>query len=109
MTAGTVLGAAAVILLVCATSPATANRANMISLVNTTRTALVSFQLRQSGTSAWEPNALGQHALGVRKKTAINVSGGCIFDVISSFEDGHRKLTPRVDLCGVQEFVVKDN
>jgi len=76
------------------------------TVVNGTRTAMVSLQIR-SGHSGWEGNLLRDGPVGVGKHKAIYApSDSCVCDVKATFEDGHRVMRQRVDVCST--FVIRD-
>ncbi len=77
-------------------------------VVNGTRTAMVSLQLRPAGGGEWQPNVLEHHALGVAKEANVDLPGGnCFYDVLCRFEDGHRQTKMHVNLCQ-RRFIVTD-
>jgi hypothetical protein len=78
------------------------------TIVNGTRTAMVSLQIK-SGHSGWHGNLLDDGPLGVqRHKTIYGPSDGCVYDLKATFEDGHRVMRPRVNLCAPSMVVIRD-
>jgi hypothetical protein len=75
------------------------------TIVNGTRTAMVSLQIR-NGHSGWQGNLLRDGPVGVGKHKTIYVSDTCICDVRATFEDGHRVMRQRVDICST--LVIRD-
>jgi len=88
----------------CAARPALASN---VAIRNGTRTVMISLQIRSPG-SPWQGNALRDGPLGVQRQTTIYVrSDGCYYDLKATFEDGHRVMRPRANLCG-SAFVIRD-
>lgn len=97
--------------LVAATAWANTEEASAQSVVvvNGTRTAMIMLQLKPSDTRAWRPDLLERRPLGVQKETVFQRSSNtCFYDLKAMFEDGHRVVRQRVDLCKTQRYVVAD-
>lgn len=105
-----ILGLLSAAALLITVSSAQADGAHNVSIVNSTRNAMVSLQIRPSGTSSWQTDVLGAKPLGVKREVSVGVSGGstCYYDVVSRFEDGHRQTKSHVNLCASSKFEVKD-
>lgn len=102
------LGLGGALALAAAMAIAQADTSGTVNVVNGTRTAMVSFQVRPSGSDGWQPNVLEHRALGVAKEASVDLPGGtCIYDVLCRFEDGHRQTKMHVNLCQ-RRFVVTD-
>src|SRR3974390_360149 len=85
-----------------------ADPAGAVSIVNGTRTAMVSLQLRPSGTEDWQANVLQHRTLGVARAESVGLSGStCLYDLFCRFEDGHRQVKTHVNLCR-SKLVVSD-
>jgi hypothetical protein len=88
-----------------------ASAGGAVAIVNGSRTAMVSLQLRPSGSGGWQPNVLGTLPLGVQKATrpiAVPTGTNCNFDIVARYEDGHRNARANVNLCGTSRFVLTD-
>ena len=82
--------------------------AHPVAIVNGTRTAMMSLQLRGARTG-WRGNVLRDGPLGVLRPKTISVSpDDCVVDIKATFEDGHRVMHPGTDLCGTYMFVFRD-
>ncbi len=80
-----------------------------IVVVNGTRTAMITLQLKPSDARAWQPDLLARGPLGVQKETTFQRPGHvCIYDLKAMFEDGHRVVKQRVNLCKTERYVVSD-
>ena len=95
-------------LLAGALSIATSAFAHQVAIVNGTRTAMMSLQVR-SARSTWRGNVLRDGPLGLqRQKTIFVPPDACILDLKATFEDGHRVTHPSADLCDTYTFVFRD-
>jgi hypothetical protein len=95
---------------IVAMSGASAGATRNVAVVNSTRTAMVSLQVRPSGSGAWQPNVLGSRPLGVQKQVGVGVPSGstCYYDLSAQYEDGHRKTKSHVNLCGSSKYSLSD-
>ncbi|HKD21584.1 MAG TPA: hypothetical protein VKB71_06205 [Rhizomicrobium sp.] len=83
--------------------------AHTISIVNGTRTAMVSLQARQADTAVWQKDLLGNHPLGIQKPVDFTVPDkpNCFFELKAMFEDGHR-LNKKANLCKSNTYLLTD-
>jgi hypothetical protein len=89
-------------------SAQTALAAGTIEIVNGTRMAMVSLQLKGANASSWHPNVLRDGPLGVQKQTTVPAPEACVCDLKATFEDGHRTTRPHINLCRSPKYVMLD-
>jgi hypothetical protein len=85
-----------------------ASTAKPVSIVNGTRTAMVSLQLRPVDAPIWRPDLLDHKTLGIQKAIPFEVGAACVFDVKARFEDGHRVMKDHVNLCKSPTYLLTD-
>jgi hypothetical protein len=86
---------------------AAAASARPVSIVNGTRTAMVSLEIRAADADAWRPDILNHRPLGIQKQIGFQVGPACLFDVKAMFEDGHR-IAKRINLCKSTTYLLTD-
>lgn len=86
----------------------TAVAGQKIMIINGTRTAMVGLQLRESGGSDWQPDMLNRRPLGIQRQIGFERSPKCLYDIRAIFEDGHRVMKSRVDLCRSPRYLLQD-
>ncbi|MEI9989078.1 MAG: hypothetical protein WDM86_03485 [Rhizomicrobium sp.] len=81
-----------------------------VTIKNGTRTAIVSLQAKAPGAEAWPLDLLNRRNLGVQKSVTLSLHATpeCLYDLKVVFEDGHRILKQRVDLCRQPAFLLTD-
>lgn len=79
-----------------------------IEIVNGTRMAMVSLQLKEANSAGWHANTLRDGPLGVQKQTSVQAPDACICDLKATFEDGHRATRQHVNLCKSPKYVMRD-
>ena len=84
--------------------------ARKITIVNGTRTAMVSLQTRQSQTGTWQADMLNRRPLGIQKQIEFEIPAHstCFFDFKAMFEDGHRMNKSHVNLCKSTSYLLTD-
>lgn len=103
-----VLRLALVLAGVCLLAGTSASTAKPVSIVNGTRTAMVSLQVRPVDAPIWRPDLLDHRTLGIQKEIPVEVGPACVFDVQARFEDGHRVMKERVNLCKSPTYLLTD-
>jgi hypothetical protein len=83
--------------------------AHNVSIVNGTRTAMVSLQARQADTDVWQKDLLDKRTLGIQKSVdfAVPDKPNCFFELKAMFEDGHR-LNKKANLCKANTYLLTD-
>ncbi len=103
------LGAAALLVIGAAASPAIADNVNReVDIVNRTGVALVAFYGSNVVTGEWEEDILGLDTLEPGARVAINFDDGtghCMFDFRAEFEDGDVLEAGRINVCEISEYV----
>lgn len=94
-------------LILLAGSAGSALASGSVTVVNGTRTAMITLQLKESDGSGWQGNALGGKPLGVQKRTTVYAKA-CICDIRAIFEDGHRVMRRHVNVCTTPTYVLQD-
>jgi hypothetical protein len=90
-------------------SAAIGQRYTGCTIVNGTRTAMIMLQIKESNSARWQAELLNRRPLGVQKEATFHdKSDACLYDLRAMFEDGHRVLRQRVDLCKNSRYVITD-
>lgn len=89
----------AVIVLGVAAADAAAPR--RIAVYNDSDFAMVQLQARLPKTKPWPIELLGKYSLGVGRSTkAVMPTGAaCNYDLLATFDDGHKQQKLNVDTC----------
>jgi hypothetical protein len=90
------LGAEAV-----AAAPALAPAPRQVAIYNDSDFALVQLQARAPRTKPWTFELLGKHSVGVGRpgKAAMPPGTVCIYDLLATFDDGHKQQMLAVNTC----------
>jgi hypothetical protein len=72
-----------------------------IAIYNDADFALVQLQARAPKTAAWTFELLGKHSVGVGRdaKAAAPAGPACVYDLLATFDDGHKQQKLAVDTC----------
>lgn len=99
---------AALALFLVAASTASALAAGTVTVVNGTRTAMITLQLKDTNGFGWQGDVLGGKPLGVQRRITVPYVKACICDIRATFEDGHRVMRRHVNVCSTPTYVVQD-
>jgi hypothetical protein len=85
--------------VLCAGTAAAAGR--QIAIYNDGDFALVGLEARLPKTKPWPIELLGKHSLGVGRtvKVAAPPGAACVYDLLATFDDGHKQQKLAVDTC----------
>lgn len=74
--------------------------AKTIKVFNPTPYAIVSLQAKKPGAKEWDDDKLGKTALGVGKVKEVDLdTADCNWDMLATFDDGHKVEKKNVDMC----------
>ena len=84
---------------VAAPTPALAPR--QVAIYNDSDFALVQLQARAPKTKPWTFELLGKHSVGVGRPGKATMPPGpvCIYDLLATFDDGHKQQMLAVNTC----------
>ena len=72
-------------------------------IFNSTVSPIAAVQVRATGQSRWQENLLSQHTIGVSRSWAVQITTPpCLYDFFVTFDDGHRRIIPHVNVCAKQ-------
>lgn len=82
-------------------SDALAAAPRQISVYNDADFAMVGLEARLPKTKPWTIELLGKHSLGVGRatKTALPTNAVCTYDLLATFDDGHKQEKLGVNTC----------
>ena len=70
------------------------------TIFNGTEAPIAAVQIRATGQARWQANLLAQHTVGVARSETVQISTPpCMYDFFITFDDGHRRIIQRVDVC----------
>jgi hypothetical protein len=70
------------------------------TLLNSTDAPIAAVQVRASGQTVWQNNLLVQRTIGVSRSANVQLTTPpCVYDFFVTFDDGHRRIIPHVDVC----------
>lgn len=72
-----------------------------IAIYNDSDFAMVELQARSPKTKPWPFEILGKHSVGVGRaaKAAMPPGPGCVYDLLATFDDGHKQELAAVNTC----------
>ncbi len=84
---------------VAASTPTLAPR--QVAIFNDSDFALVQLQARAPKTKPWTFELLGKHSVGVGRGAKANMPAGpgCLYDLLATFDDGHKQQKLAVNTC----------
>jgi len=88
---------------------ATMAEAKTIKIFNPTPYAMVSLQTKKPAAKEWDEDKLGKTALGVGKIKEVELdTADCHWDLLATFDDGHKVEKKNVDMCTTDVFQFTD-
>ena len=84
-----------------------ATAASAATIVNASHFGIVALQARTAANTPWQADLLNQRTLGVGKSVTVN-PGGCQVDLLATFDDGHKALKQKVNVCGNAPIKISD-
>jgi hypothetical protein len=92
--------------LICGTGLALAMASGSLAdsrnckLFNSSDAPIAAVQVRPSGQGRWQGNLLVQRMIGVSRSEVVQITTPpCVYDFFVTFDDGHRRIIPNVDVC----------
>ena len=72
-----------------------------IAIYNDSDFAMVELQARLPKTKPWPFELLGKHSVGVGRaaKAAMPPGAVCVYDLLATFDDGHKQELSAVNTC----------
>ncbi len=81
--------------------PGACAAARQIAIYNDSDFAMVALQARLTKPRPWPVELLGKHSVGVGRaaKAAMPPGPGCVYDMLATFDDGHKQELAAVNTC----------
>ena len=72
-----------------------------VAIYNDSDFAMVQLQARAPKTKPWTFELLGKHSVGVGRgaKATMPAGPGCLYDLLATFDDGHKQQMLAVNTC----------